>query len=178
MKRQWLIKATANKQRKLPTLGVAIIVIIIAIAALKLAFNQRVSAWQDFSDTIPTIANPSMTPAEIESSLEDILKQYQEIAASKEINKKQITATLDKLYQLSSTDYLNANALKQSSRNSQMIIDLTEAARLLTASLFELNDSLSSTGDLSKSQLKNSKEDLVSASSKIEQVRQEVNSFS
>ncbi|WP_088189588.1 hypothetical protein [Desulfosporosinus sp. FKA] len=174
MKRQWLIRTAANKQRKLTSLGITIIVIIIAITALKLAFNQRVSAWQDFSDTVPTITNPSMTPTEIENSLEDILKQYQEITASKERSKKQITASLDKLYKLAANDYLNCNALKQSSQNSQMIIDLTEASRLLTSSLFELNDSLSSAGDLSKCQLKSSKEDLVSATTKIEQVRQEL----
>ncbi len=51
---------------------------------------------------------------------------------------------------------------------------MTQAATFLTASIFEMKDSLINSGDFSQAQLKNSKDDLTSAEREIERIQQEI----
>lgn len=146
--------------------------VVIIIITAKLINSQSNSGWQDLSDTIPTLAAPTMNSEQVESSLDTILNQYKALLASaQQTNKQQLISNLDKLYQTSVTAYNNAQILDSNS-NDQTLDDLAHASKFLSASLFEIKDSLSYSGDFSQSQLKNSRDDLNSAVQTMKTIRQ------
>ncbi|WP_088227395.1 hypothetical protein [Desulfosporosinus sp. FKB] len=117
-----MVRSVAKKRRKLMSIGILTLIIII-IATAKLIRLHQDSAWQDLSDTVPSITTPTMNIDQIEGSLEDISKQYEGVIThSSQASKNQMISNLDRLYQLSVTDYVNANALKNLSNNACLTI--------------------------------------------------------
>ncbi|MHB1653805.1 MAG: hypothetical protein ACYCVD_15220 [Desulfitobacteriaceae bacterium] len=161
-----------------------IILLIIAIATISrgnlvwpsLASNALTASTQ-ISVTQPQNIQPKMDIKAIQTSLEDVLKQYQGLINSpNKGNKGKMVSELDKLYLLSANDYTNVMSLKVSSGTAQILNNLTQGSNCLTASIFEMKDSLINEGDFSSSQLKNSKEDLTLAVKSLELVKQELKS--
>ena len=153
--------------------GIIAVVVLIVIIAAKLINSQSNSGWQDLSDTVPTLAAPTMNSEQVESSLETILSQYKTLLASaQQTNKQKLISNLDKLYQTSIAVYNNAQALDSYS-DDQTLDDLAQASKFLSASLFEIKDSLSYSGDyFTQSQLKNSQDDLNSAVQSLQTIHQ------
>jgi len=111
----------------------------------------------------------------IQSSLEDVLKQYQVVInPTNKTSKAALVSEVEKLYSIAASDNTNMKSFEVSSNNKQIIYDLTQATDCLAASLFEMKDSLSYDGDFSTTQLKNSKGDLTLAIKNMELVRQEL----
>jgi len=110
----------------------------------------------------------------IQTSLEDVLKQYQVVInSSNKTNQTTLVSEVDKLYLIAASDNTNVKSFEESSNNTQIIDDLTQGSDCLAASLFEMKDSLDYTGDFSASQLKNSKDDLSLAIKELELARQD-----
>lgn len=123
----------------------------------------------------PQSMQPKMDIKAIQTSLEDVLKQYQEaINSTSKMNKDSLGSEVDKLYTLAASANTNAKSLGVTSNNEQVIDDLTQGSNSLAASLFELKDSLMNDGDYSGTQLNNSKDDLTLAIKSLELVRQEL----
>lgn len=164
----------AKKRKKFIMLGIITLVIaVISIAKFsKLIRND--SGWNDIYDNQSETITPTMNIDQIEASLEDVLKQYEGLVnSSNPINKNKTISDLDKLYKLSAKDYTNVTALANSSNNIQILNDLRQGATSLTSSIFEMKDSLMNEGDFSATHLAQSKEDLASAISEIERIKQE-----
>ncbi|MHB1406297.1 MAG: hypothetical protein ACYCV0_11995 [Desulfitobacteriaceae bacterium] len=110
----------------------------------------------------------------LQASLEDVLKQYQEVINStNKKNKGTLVSEVDKLYSIAASDNTTMKSFEGSSNNKQIIDDLTQFSYFLAASLFEMKDSMIYEGDFSATQLKNSKDDLTHAIEYLELVRQE-----
>jgi len=144
-----------------------------------------VSMWPSLAYT--TLANseisvtqsqnmqPKIDIIAIQTSLESVLKQYQEVINStNKTSKATLVSEVDKLYSIAASDNTNMKYFEESSNNKQIIDDLTQGSDCLAASLFELKDSLSYDGDFSATQLKNSKDDLTHAIKDLVMVRQEL----
>ena len=129
------------------------------------------------SDTLTTQSQTMQPKADIkaiQTSLEDVLKQYQEVINTSNItNKATLVSEVDKLYLIAASDNTNVKSFEASSNNTQIIDDLTQSSDYLAASLFEMKDSLIYDGDFSATQLKNSKDDLTFAAKKLALVRQD-----
>ncbi|MDR3587696.1 MAG: hypothetical protein P4L59_20645 [Desulfosporosinus sp.] len=115
---------------------------------------------------------PKMDIKAIQTSLEDVLKQYQKVInSSNKTSKATLISEVDKLYLIAANDNTNVKSFEASSNNTQIIDDLTQGSDCLAASLFEMKDSLIYDGDFSATQLKNSKDDLTLAIKNLEMVR-------
>ncbi|AFM40521.1 hypothetical protein Desaci_1508 [Desulfosporosinus acidiphilus SJ4] len=166
-----MLKSAAKRSGKFTTLVVLSLVLAI-VAGAKLINFKKNSAWQDLSDSMPTISAPSKNAGQIEGSLKNIVKQYKGIiSSSQQTNKDQMFSNLDKLYQLSVNDYVNAKALENLSANNSTVNDLVQVTTFLSSSIFEMKDSMINSGEFSQQQLKNSQEDLASAIKDLERVQ-------
>ncbi|SPF56414.1 conserved exported hypothetical protein [Candidatus Desulfosporosinus infrequens] len=155
---------------------VSLITIIIVTIVIKVVYGN----FQGSSLAYTTLAyqpqnfmQPRMDIKAIQTSLEDVLKQYQQVINSTDkTNKSTLVSEVDKLYSIAASDNTNVTSFEISSNNEQIIDDLTQGSNYLAASLFEIKDSLDYTGDFSASQLKNSKDDLTLAIKELELARQ------
>ncbi|WP_407311280.1 hypothetical protein [Desulfosporosinus sp. SB140] len=168
-----MFSTTVKRRKRLVIAGIISFLIIAAVLA-RLASSYKSMTWQDLSDTDSSTPAPTINIDQIVISLKDILKQYEAlVTSSKQTNRSEMIANLDKLYQLALNDDVNANALNNSSSNNQKLNDLAQATTFLTSSIFEMKDSLLNVGDFSQTQLQSSREDLVTAIHAIERVQQE-----
>lgn len=118
---------------------------------------------------------PKMDIKAIQSSLDEVLKQYQAVINStNKMNKATLVSEVDKLYSIAASDNTAMKYLVVTSNSKQIIDELTQGSDCLAASLFEMKDSLTYEGDFSATQLKNSKNDLTLAIQNLEVVRQEL----
>lgn len=168
-----MLRLAPKIQKKLVPFAIILLVAIIVLTKFSIAHNT--DHWQDIANTASEpksqLAPSTMNSDQINVSLKNILKQYNAlISNSKQANKSEVISSLDKLYQMSLEDYVNAKELGNSSAK-QTVTDLTQASAYLTASIFEMKDSMNCTGDISQIQIKNSKEDLSSAMLKIEEIK-------
>ncbi|MDR3601011.1 MAG: hypothetical protein P4L49_11125 [Desulfosporosinus sp.] len=128
--------------------------------------NSEITATQSQN------AQPKMDIKAIQTSLEEVLKQYQKVINSaNKTNKDTLVSEVDKLYSRAANDNTTMKSLAVSANNKQIIDDLTQGSDYLAASLFEIKDSLIYNGDFSETQLKNSQADLAFAIKNLELVR-------
>lgn len=140
------------------------ILVVVMIVSGKAALSYKDSGWVDLTDTQSQAQPPTMNIGQINVSLKDILKQYENLLASAgSMNKDSMLSKLSRLYQLSAKDYSNATALPDPSDGNGVLQDLSLGSGSLTSSIFEKEDSLLNTGVFSTTQDKKSKEDLTSA---------------
>ena len=129
-------------------------------------------ANSDILATQSQTMQPKMDIKAIQTSLEDVLKQYQEVInSSNKTSKATLVSEVDKLYLIAASDNTNVKSFEASSNNTQIIDDLIQGSDCLAASLFEMKDSLIYDGDFSATQLKNSKDDLTLAIKNLEMIR-------
>ena len=153
------------------------LILIIVTVVIKIGYGNSLGPSSAYTTLAyqPQNMRPKIDIKEIQTSLEYVLKQYQDVIHStSKINKDSLVSEVDKLYSLAASANTNAKSLGVSSNNEQSIVDLTQCSNSLAASLFEFKDSLICNGEYSATQLKNSKDDLALAIKDLEMVRQEL----
>ena len=139
---------------------------------LEPSFAYTTLANSEILATQSQTMQPKMDIKAIQNSLEDVLKQYQEVInSSNKTSKATLVSEVDKLYLIAASDNTNVKSFETSSNNTQIIDELIQGSDCLAASLFEMKDSLIYDGDLSATQLKNSKDDLTIAIKNLEMIR-------
>ena len=165
-----------RKSRRKKNIVVGLITIIIVTIVIKVVYGNLIGPSLAYTTLAYPSQNtqPKMDIKATQTSLEDVLKQYQEVINSADkTNKDTLVSEVDKLYSIAASDNTNMKSCEVSSNNEQIKDDLTEGSNCLAASLFEIKDSLVYDGDFSASQLKNSKDDLTLAIKDLELVNQE-----
>jgi len=181
-----MYKSYRHKRRRKKNTVVALIIFLIltiAIIVIKVVCGNLLGpslaytplANSEILATQSQNMQPKMDIKSIQTSLEDVLKQYQEVINStNKTNKAKLVSEVDKLYSIAASDNTNVKSFEVSSSNKQIIDGLTQGSDCLAASLFEIKDSLIYDGDFSATQLKNSKDDLTLAIKNLELVKQEL----
>ena len=175
-----MCRAYRHKRRRKKKILVGLItflILIIFTVVIKVGYGNSLGPSSAYTTLAyqPQNIQPKMDIKAIQTSLEDVLKQYQEVINStNKMNKDTLVSEVDKLYTLAASANTNAKYLVVSSNNEQVINDLTQCSNSLAASLYELKDSLICDGDYSATQLRNSKDDLMLAIESLELIRQEL----
>ena len=169
-----MFRAYRQKRRKKNNIVVSLMTFLVLIAVtivIKVGYGNLLGPSLAYQ---PQKIQPKMDKKLIQTSLEDVLKRYQEVINStNKMNKDKLVSEVDRLYSIAANANTSAKSLVVSSNNEQNIDDLTQCSNSLAASLFELKDSLILDGDYSMTQLKNSKDDLALAIKRLEMVQQE-----
>lgn len=120
---------------------------------------------------------PKMDINAIQTSLENVVKQYQAVLSNStnKTNRDTLVSEIDKLYSSAASANSQVKFMGVSANNEQILDDLIQGSGYLAASLFEMKDSLICDGDFSATQLQNSKEDLTLAIKILESAKQELN---
>lgn|GEM_PF-3247040 len=178
-----MYRAYKRKQmRKKKNIVVGLTILILAMVMIKVVYGNLLgtsSAYttlenSEISTTQSQTMQPKMDIKAIQTSLDDVLKQYQDVIEStNKANKATLVSEVDKLYSTAANDNTTIKSFVVSSNNTQIIDDLTQGSDCLAASLFEIKDSLIYKGDFSTSQLKNSQDDLALAIKDLELVKQD-----
>ena len=165
-----------QREKKNIVIGGLITLLIVSVV-IKMVYGKLLApslAYTTLTDSeILATQSQTMQPKSdikaIQTSLEDVLNQYQEIINSTpNTNKDTLVSEVEKLYSIAASDNNNVKSVKVSANNRQIIDDLTQGSDCLAASLFERKDSLIYNGDFSAIQLKNSKDDLTLAIKSLE----------
>ncbi|MDR3543104.1 MAG: hypothetical protein P4L69_19385 [Desulfosporosinus sp.] len=178
-----MYRANKDKQRQKKKIVIGLITILILSIAIKVVYGNLLGpslTYTTLTDSTILAAQsqnrqPRMDIKAIQTSLEDVLKQYQGIInSSNKANKNTLVSEVEELYSKAANDNANMKSFEVSSKNKQIINTLTQGSDCLAASLFEMKDSLMYEGDFSATQLKNSKDDLTLAIKNLELARQEL----
>jgi hypothetical protein len=177
MYRTYRQKRRSTRKKHIVVSLITVLILITVTVVIKGGYGQSLAPSSAYTTLAyqPQSMQPRMDIKAIQTSLEDVLKQYQEaINSTSKMNKDSLVSEVDKLYTLATTANTNAKSLGVSSSSQQNIDDITQCSNSLASSLFELKDSLICDGDYSATQLKNSKDDLTLAIKTLELVRQEL----
>ena len=177
-----MYRAYRHKRWRTKNIVVVLITLLILSIVIKVVYGNLLGplAYTTLANSEILVAQPqNMQPKPdiraIQTSLEGVIKRYQEVINStNKTNKDTLVSEVEKLYSIAASDNTNMKSFVKSSNNKQIINDLTQGSNCLAASLFEMKDSLIYDGDFSTTQLKNSKDDLTLAIKNLELARQEL----
>jgi t-SNARE complex subunit (syntaxin) len=169
-------KRRSRRNKNIVVSLITVLILIIFTVVIKGGYGRSLGPSSAYTTLAyqPHNIQPGMDIKAIQTSLEDVLKQYQEVINStSKMNKDTLVSEVDKLYSIAANDNTNMKSSEVSSNNKQIIDDLTQGSDCLAASLFEIKDSLIYDGDFSATQLQNSKDDLTLAIKNLEMARQD-----
>lgn len=157
-----------RKKRKTNGPFVFVILALMTVALGKVLWTSltanSLTALAQISDSQPQNIQLITDLKTLESSLQDVFNQYQTLRnSSNQMSNDKIASALDKLYLVSANDYKSAQLLKVTPANAQTLNNLTQSADYLTASIYDLKDSLMNEGEFKAQLIKNSADDLALA---------------